>query len=246
VIDENGRQLHDILVRPTEKAPPGGMRFVENVEWLSSQTIAVSGSVNPSLTETVVIDLKSGREVKDIYDDDGGPVFSRDGSRVAYIDGMPHFSPATSGRPTLNIDYRPIFPTPGSHVVFLTKPQWSADSTSLAVVCEDFGTKQASLVIWQSSKGISVLPLDLMGAKAVDVFWSGTNWYVKNSDRAWRVQDGTVAQVPPYSAVNPSEQAQLEGKKLDLSMRDSGVTDWDFWCQHCSLAILPRHQTLNK
>src|SRR5579864_3801410 len=148
VIDERGHQMAKIMVRPVEKAPPQGMRFVEDLEWLDNNKVAVSGSINPSLVETAVIDLKSGAEVDSLYDDGGGPTFSPDGIHVAYQTGMPHFSPEESWHPTLTVDNHPVFPDAGSHVRFLTAPQWAGDSSAVAIVAQNYAGTTINVVVW--------------------------------------------------------------------------------------------------
>lgn len=241
VIDENGNRIADVMIRPAEKAPSGGMRFVENVEWISSDTVAVGGSINPGLTETLVLDLKTGEELNDIYDDDGGAIFSPDGAHVAYVDGMPHFSPQDTWQPELNIDYTPVLPKSGTREVFLTPARWSADSHGLAVVAQDYRTKKVSVFVWHPSEAASLVPLDLVPSGPVDLFWTGAKLYVRFMGHTWRVQDGDSVEVAAESAADPFELAKLEEKKLESIGRDA-----DFWCQSCSLANLPRRQTVNK
>jgi Tol biopolymer transport system component len=94
VIDESGHQIDDVLVRPTDEAPPEGLKYVESMEWLSNSKIAISGTQNIDLVETVIINLKNGTEVLNILSNAGEEaVFSPDGSHVANKDGTPLFSP---------------------------------------------------------------------------------------------------------------------------------------------------------
>ena len=127
VVDENGLLVKDILVRPAGKTPPEGLRYVESVEWLTNNKIAVGGTQNIDLTETVIFDLSSGAEIESIVDNRGGPVFSQDGAHFAYLTDMPHFSPEASWRPTLNIDNVPVFPKSTDHVTFISSPRWSTE-----------------------------------------------------------------------------------------------------------------------
>lgn len=249
VIDERGHQMAKIMVRPVEKAPPQGMRFVEDLEWLDNNKVAVSGSINPSLVETAVIDLKSGAEVDDLYDDGGGPTFSPDGVHVAYETGMPHFSPEDSWHPTLTVDNHPVFPDAGSHVRFLTGPQWAGDSSAVAIVAQNYEGMTMTAVVWHTSGAISVSTLASVAnenAQPIDLFWNQGNFYVSSGERTWKLGDNVAAELPPGTTSNPLKQARLEQSRLISTIHDAGGSDVDVWCQSCPLAAMPRRQTVNK
>jgi hypothetical protein len=248
VVDENGHQIDDVLVRPAEKAPPEGLRYIESMEWLSNDRIAVSGTQNISLIETLIVDLKSGNEHHNIVGNAGEEaVFSPNGSHFAYKDGTPHFSPEKSKRPTLNVDDKPVFPNLGDRVTFLSKPQWSNASDQLAIVAEDYQNKKASLVIWHSSGVVSKIPLDFALDEPLDLFWNGTALYVKSTGRAWRVQDGAVSEISRESAVDPLDQARSEAKRWETMVQEAGGDiGSDAWCRSCPLTALPRRQSVNK
>jgi hypothetical protein len=236
------------LVRPADKAPPEGMRYVEAMQWLSNDKIAIIGTQNISLIETLIIDVTSGKEAADIVNNGGRePVFSADGSHFAYLDGTPHFSPRESWRPTLNVDDKSVFPEAGIQVTFLSQPRWLGAGDELAILAQDHQSKKVSLVIWQASGALSKISLDFAPGKLVDLFGNGTAIYVKSDSRAWRVQDDSFTEVPMESAVNPLDEAKLEAKRLETIVHDaSGDNDADFSCQSCPLATLPRSRSLNK
>ena len=249
VIDESGRQTAKIMIRPVEKAPPQGMRFVENLEWLDNNKVAVSGSINPSLVETAVIDLKSAAEVNEIYDDGGGPAFSPDGVHFAYETGMPHFSAQESWQPTLTVDNHPVFPDPGSHVRFLTSPQWAGNSSAVAIVAQNYEGTSLSVVVCHTSGAISVSTLVSVAnenAQTIDLFWNEGNFYVSSGERAWKLSDNVALELPPGTTSNPLKQARLEQSRLMSTIHDVGGSNVDFWCQSCPLAAMPRRQTVNK
>jgi hypothetical protein len=153
VLDPNGDKTAEIVIRPADNAPPAGMRFVEDVEWLSSERIAVSGSINPSTAENLVFDLPSSREVRDFYDDGSRAVYSPDGAHVAYQVGSPHFTPAEEREPALEVDGKRVFPERGVQLSFIAEPRWSPNSRKLAVVTDTMGAQQKSLAIWEAEDG---------------------------------------------------------------------------------------------
>ena len=62
VMQPDGTTVREIRFRPPE-AHVSGMRFIEGLEWISDQRLVVSGSVNPSTGEYVLVDIGTGKEV---------------------------------------------------------------------------------------------------------------------------------------------------------------------------------------
>ena len=62
VIDQYGQVIQRMSIKPNVPGEvQSGMRFVESVEWLTRDSIVVSGTVNPSTTEYNVFDLATGK-----------------------------------------------------------------------------------------------------------------------------------------------------------------------------------------
>ena len=247
VVDETGRQVNDLLVRPAGKTPPEGLRYVESVEWLTNNTIAVGGTQNIDLTETVIFDLSSGAEIESIVDNRGGPVFSQDGAHFAYLTGMPHFSPETSWRPTLNIDNVPVFPKPGDHVIFISSPRWSTEGDELAIAARDYATQKIEILERRSPDTVRVMPLNSEITEGIDFFWSNGELYITSGRRTWKAQGDDLAEVPAQSALDPGQLARVEQHRQNAIVRElGGDSDSDSWCASCPLSALPRKATVNK
>ena len=72
VVDRHGQSQLALPIKPVVHGETNsGMRAVESLQWVDAHRIAVSGSVNPSSQETLVVDLQQG-SVSDEYIDDGG------------------------------------------------------------------------------------------------------------------------------------------------------------------------------
>jgi len=241
VIDNDGNVSNRIPFR-SEPDSAGGMRFIEHLEWLAGDRIAVSGSANPSLTETAIVDLATGSEQSGIFDDGPGADFSPDGRHFAYTSGAPHFTSEDHRRPALEVDYVRVFPNPRRHVKFVSPRRWSPDSSRVAVVAEDFTTKRQSVVVWSREGKVLETTLTLPAGSASDLFWSGGDVVVTSPRGNLRITTatGSVEAVSAGELLNPLQQARSERRRLlDIFLRD-GDREADFWCQSCILTALPR------
>lgn len=144
---ETGRTLGDVRIRPTSSGEMDSIRYIERIEWLTTDEIAAYGSINPSTVDVLIIDTKTGKEVMDYTDDSGGAAFSPDGEHAATINGMPHFSQESERAPELDIDNLRVYPAKGVHISILSNPAWSEDGAKVAVVAADYQSKQRSVVI---------------------------------------------------------------------------------------------------
>ena len=117
LVDQHRSVVTQIPVKPMA---PGfvhsGMRYVETVEWLDGNLIAVSGTINPSSTEYNILDISTGKTILEFVDDGFGAAFSQDGKLYASVSGGPHFTPAKSRELKLNVN--------GAAIVDLSGTAW--------------------------------------------------------------------------------------------------------------------------
>lgn len=82
VLDKLGKKLSQTEIRSEEKGVlVHHMRFLENIEWISKDKVVVSGSLNPSTIEYLVIDINRQKIVDDLIGDGPMARFSPDGSK---------------------------------------------------------------------------------------------------------------------------------------------------------------------
>jgi Dipeptidyl peptidase IV (DPP IV) N-terminal region len=236
ILAEDGKPLNQILVEPNT---PRMLRWVDTLEWVGHARIAAGGSVNPSLSEVVVFDVESGKEVDETDSDDGDPVFSLDGAHFATFSGSPHFTPEEAREPNLNIDNTRIYPAKGVRVDFLVEPAWSDDGASLATVAQIEKSNKVVIVLWNADHGVSTIPLPLAATyPKVEIFWDSDTLFVKTADRAWKVSDSKrLASVPVASSVKPARSTSPEQKALEGRARQEGADEIDFWCGDCQPPI---------
>jgi WD40-like Beta Propeller Repeat len=242
VIATDGALLSNIVVRPEEQNVPSGMRAVEGLEWLSNNRIVVSGSVNPSTVESIVIDIRNGKEINDIYDDGGGAVFSPDGAHVAYITGSPHFTPDEERRPELNVGNQGIYPANGTHVVFPTRPSWSSDGKRLAILSQAYGSNARQLIIWQLGGEIRSYPLPSSVTDKSILYWVDSNLVIGTAEGALvlDLSDGLVRPAARPESNNPLSTARAVVRQLESHIAHFDGKEADFWCADCVLRSLPR------
>lgn len=207
VVDEQGAVERDILFRPSTVSYPGELRTVTGLQWINEHLLVLSGTINPTTTETVVLNLDSAAEGRTDFDDLLGPSFSKDGTAVAYISGSPHFAPISEAEPALNLGLmlaspktpedvlnRQVFPKQGTQVTFLSNQDWSDDG-KVAVLAQDNATKNKSVVIVDSSKVVKRIPVDSVSVNRVNLMWDKDDLFLYTSDD--NVDSCTVA--PPSS-----------------------------------------------
>jgi hypothetical protein len=246
VVKRDGTSVANILFRPAEADVVGGMRFVESLQWLTDSKIAASGSINPTTTETVVIDLQDGSEIADVYDDAGGAIYSARGDHVAYYSGSPHFTPMAFRELALNVDYQRVFPVNGHHVSFGTDTRWSPNGSQLAVVFEDDLSKEHTLVTWSASAGVSATPLGASAGEDRHIFWIGDSLYLTSNGNTvkYQVQVGKVTAQKTSLVSDPLISADRFRKALRATAVPGGGRDADFWCVGCGLSELPRMRSV--
>jgi hypothetical protein len=211
------------------------------LEWLNHDEIAVSGSVNPSLTETVVLNIKKRTYQGGIFDDGPGADFSPDGKHIAYTSGSPHFTPENRREPALNVDHERVFPKEGTRIRFVSDRRWSPDSSRLAVISEDFVTNRRSVVVWREDGSVSIIALGLPTKTKTDLFWNGGDLMITYDGGSLRIAPTTATLEKSFSkAINPLQQAQSERNRLREVVKNHASRDVDFWCQACPLNVLPR------
>jgi dipeptidyl aminopeptidase/acylaminoacyl peptidase len=253
----NGHVISEISIKPIS---PGevrsGMRFIEELEWLTTQRIAVGGSVNPSTSEYNIVDLMSQKVIREFFDDGKGAAFSPDGQHYAYVDGSPHFTPVDERVPTLNVDERPVF-SETQHFMFADIPRWSDDSSSVAVVARNADTGEQHIVVQQrGATTASVISLPFLSSSPASVLWNASDLVVVDTSlsasKAWLLPGGGTGLVQWTSteaivnATNVVAEAKRSRALLKKAAQIVGGKDADFWCESCDLTVLRRRSGENE
>jgi len=244
ILDTTGKVLDNILFRGPSGS--GGMRFIESLEWVTRHQIALNGTVNPSLTETVVVDLSTHTDQGGIFDDGPGADFSPAGDHFAYASGSPHFTPESLREPELDIDHKRVFPRAGARIRFASARRWSPDGRKVAVAVEDLA-RQQSIVVWSDEGAVSETPVPSSAGSIKDLFWNAGDLFVTSrSGGTLRVLPGNgVEGVAAESFTDPLSTARSERTRLLSIVESHGGREADFWCEACALSALSRKASVN-
>jgi hypothetical protein len=237
----DGAEVANIPVQPHL----GGLRFVESIEWLTSSSIAVSGSIDPSTTEYITLALPKGEERDDYYDQGDGAAFSADGKHVAYIEGSPHFTPEAEREPNLQVDGKRFYPEQKVHMLFRSAPAWSPDGGRIAIVSQDYSTGKQSLVICALS-GVCEAKAKLPGRLGpYQIFWDDQDLVLSAGSRTWSLAAADdYAHAAPMTSPSPLQLASEAKRNAQVRVRAAGGEFADEWCQNCIAARLPRRASL--
>lgn len=250
IISRSGKPLYNFLIHPVHPdLEEVGMRYVERIEWVTNSKISVVGSINPSTSEVVIFDF-STRKISRNFLCDGYPTYSPDGLHVAYIGLVPHFTPKSEREPALYVDNNQrVFPPLVTKVDFLTAPEWSADSQSLAIVAMSLDTKISNILIWHIGDVQPLLvPVPIKKEQedryiVTKLFWNGDGVFVVSDNQAWSFAQGRLREISLSQAVNPKRDALKTKKGLETAL-GVGAGQSDFWCQSCPLSSLPRRSPI--
>ena len=262
LLSPTGQELLAAAFRSSD-ANVAGMRFIEELQWISAERLMVSGSVNPSTGEYAVLDARTGKEIGGYLADGLGLAFSPDGKHVAYEAAVPHFTPVEERRPRLCLDdgcdprrASGGYPSdPERHIEFATYPVWSPSSSMVAVLAQDYRTN-GLLLIAQSAGGQAMefpLPASSPGRSILQngsgnetlyrIYWGGETVFAVAGDTAWKLEPRGTALIPvlPESVPTGDITAALQLRRAEAArFKALGARQVDSWCASCALRLLPR------
>lgn len=273
VLDQHGQPLSRLPIKPLAAGEvQGGMRFVESVEWLGTDRVVVSGTINPSSTESLVYDLSRRVVVAAYVDDAQGASFSPDGRHVLLVDGAPHFTAAAARAPVLRLDGRPVLSGLPADPGALGPVRWSADRSRFAFMARD--ASDGDRVVLGDVPGGGAGWVDLPASKSEAptlpaLFWSGQDLHVQRLVPAG--QQGAAVEgrgaapgarqqlledlvlVGPTGrrrwkrmaepAPNPLRAAEAFRNEALRHSLPPGAQDADVWCKACALDAMTRRRS---
>jgi hypothetical protein len=242
VVGQSGELLHDLQLQ--SDTPAGGMRFIEALEWLDANRVAISGSSNPSLTETAIVDLATGRQEFGIYDDGPGADFSPDGRHVALTSGAPHFTPAAEREPAVEIDYQRVYPPAGEHIEILSRRSWSPDSRQVAFLTQDFATRLQWMVVAQLDGSIDQRAVELPAGSFCTPMWTAGEPIAVCVNRSHTTSVAPSGFDAARNAAPALLQSFGERRQLIAALAARGAREVDVWSAAGDLGSQARRVTI--
>jgi len=234
------------------------MRYVESMEWISSNRLAVSGSINPSQAEYVLINVDAAEVTDDFVSDEVNASFSADGLSYAAVTGTPHFSSKEDRAPTLVVDGRKVADLVPAGTEVAGSPTWAPDGSAIALPLRNWtsDTGVDSVVVWERNSGLKYLIQ--APAQTRDIRWGGKGLIattlpedtlpgqVAIATHGWEVPiTHTPFGISGWRPVADPTLLNVQRHKTELrELRDSleidPGTDIDVWCASCGFSNLPR------
>jgi hypothetical protein len=228
IVDSSGKNIATVPVRPENSSTTNDLPSVDRLQWLPNDQVVVSGSLNPSTEESIILDAKTGKELNSIYDDAGGAVFSPDGIHVAYVTGSAHFMPAEDKRPIVNIDQEQVYPKGNVKIELQSNVAWSDDSKEISFVAKDSGAA-TQLVVCPLARACGLLDLS-QAAPPFTVSWSGMQILLNSAGKTLSI-DPKMGQITPFT---PPPAKAAEQESLRLRIENEGGRSIDVWCDGCT------------
>lgn len=208
VVDQHGQVQSRIAIKPVVKGEvSSGMRAVESLEWIGSDRVVVSGSVNPSCSESLVVDLQQNSVVGGYIDNARGASFSPDGRHVVTIDGAPHFSAKTARAPVLRLDGREVLKGLHPDLGGASSVRWSADGSNFALIANDYSGHIRLLLGYAPSNFVRWVDFPVSASsevKKTTLFWSGGDLHLQR----------VVAYKEPMMAGSKKQSVALGARNL--------------------------------
>lgn len=235
LITAKGEAMKVIPFRPVGPIPIGGMRYIEDLQWVGSNRLAVSGSVNPENCEYVVLDLDTAQEVKGEIGACRSFALSPDGAHLASF-VAPGIGVAQEDRAIgIQIDHRVVYTGDRKQIAFESRIAWSADNSRFAVIRRDAAlTSRRVLVVTRDGRRTEI-SLSGDAADANEIRWLGGSPYVRGHATFHRVDlDANkiviagLEAVRALESIDESEQTQAAGAgRAEALVRSLGGRDAD-------------------
>ncbi len=154
VIDLTGQIVKEIEIRPLTDPPTEGLRFVEDIDWVSEDVARIGGSINPKNCEIFDLSLESQKESNWQMGACGTFAYSPDGKHIAYS-ALEGYGPTEVGLAPIEIDGRTAYRPSLADGPIISPVVWSPDSLLLAFV--EQGEAIASVCIVALDKSAQVV-----------------------------------------------------------------------------------------
>jgi hypothetical protein len=209
IADLAGKPLKEVPIRPITDPPTEGLRFIEDIDWVSDSKVRVEGSVNPRNCEVFDVDLGTAEESGDHMGACGSFAPSPDGKHFAAL-GLESYGPTGDLADSVEVDDDRIIytgPRPGG-VKILAGPVWSEDSARISVIERSNSTGAVALSILSLDGHVERTFVAENLPASLPLSWAGQVLIVGSGDQA-RSFDPSSKMI---GAVSPEIAAVLRGR----------------------------------
>jgi hypothetical protein len=267
VIDRRGNRLADIPLKVVGAGEVrSGMRQAESVEWVSRNRLVVSGTINPSSTEYLVVDVVASKQIIEFVGDAFGAAFSPDGNSYIAVTGSPHFTKNENRAPTLIVDGRQVAGLVPVGAELAGRPVWSPDGLVIAIPLRGTAGLASNgfdaVQIWHRASNTKQLVHTPVRLDALS--WGASGLIAMTQSEATGGRKSGAAQAwelplvtNPFQVFVWKQVSQVElltalttDRKLAAELRSSIQADAganiDIWCNKCSFSKFPRRAPIDE
>jgi dipeptidyl aminopeptidase/acylaminoacyl peptidase len=158
-----------------------------HMEWLTSESLAYEGHINPSLSDHRVVELTSGKVIRTA----SGSCFrwSPDKKKLAVCGWLPHFNAPETLQRYVQINGKTVYTLPNGRLVdyIVGEFSWSADSARIAFLERDETVNRTKLVILETGGGriIATVPSNIDVTRGVVWLSSEAAVVVRDDKSVW-------------------------------------------------------------
>lgn len=158
LIDLAGTQAKEIAIRPVTVPPTEGLRFIEDISWITQHKLRVTGSVNPRNCEMFDVDVETAKESNWQVGSCGSFVASPDGNHIAHL-GLVTQGAGTERTDSVEIDNQSITYRGTRPILVSAGPVWAQDSTQIAVLEKQLDSGELAITTVSTTGQIDRVPI---------------------------------------------------------------------------------------
>ncbi|HLK21886.1 MAG TPA: hypothetical protein VKT81_23220, partial [Bryobacteraceae bacterium] len=158
LIDLAGNQTKEISIRPRTDPPTEGLRFIEDVSWMTQHKLRITGSINPRNCEMFDVDVDTAKESNWQVGYCGSFVASPDDNHIAHL-GLVTQGADAERTDSLEIDNGSIVYRGTRPILVLAGPVWSQDSSQIAVLEKQVDSGELAVTTVSTAGQIDRVPV---------------------------------------------------------------------------------------
>lgn len=235
VITTNGDKAGQAI--DLDRETLGGMMAVDSISWAGNETILVSGRLNPSTRETLVIDRASGKLVYNVHSYGNYVAIAPRSRRAAYVGDMPHWAGEDDKNPSLYVGGRQVRIWPDQAIEFLGAPLWSGGEDKVFTIARDRKSDSVWLFSVDAGNTSRVSAVNLtrwIGAnEEVRLHSLGADVQIRGAQNTLVVDPRGMQVKAVHAAGGISPEALKESVASEFFSELENIEGFDYYCVAC-------------